>query len=280
MPELPEVHTTVQGLNILINYKITSIKFYSRKLRYKIPTNISKLLNFTTIIKVYRIGKYIIIDLKNHYSLIVHLGMSGRLRLYKESNYDKKKHDHLVLYTKKNILVFNDARRFGFIDLSLTKNIYSKKYIKILGVDALDERLTSSYLMLKTQKSIVPIKQLLLNQKIISGIGNIYASEILFEAKISPLVQGCNLNLLDIKNLIRSIKKILIKAIRSGGSSLKDYVSTDGTLGNFQKNFKVYSKQGRKIKGNEIIRIIQYGRSTFYCPKLQLFKKSSKNNYL
>lgn len=269
MPELPEVHTTVQGLNILVNEKITSINCFSRKLRYKIPSNIRKLLNLRLIIKTYRIGKYIIIDLENHNSIIFHLGMSGRLRLHSKRKYNREKHDHCILNTKKYILIYNDPRKFGFIDLALTKKIYKKKYISILGIDALDNKLNSQYLISKINKSIVPIKQILLDQRIISGIGNIYANEILFDAKISPLVKGYQLNLREISNLIKSIRKILLKAIKSGGSSLKDYVSTDGTLGNFQKNFKVYNKEGDKFKGYEIIRIIQYGRSTFYCPKLQ-----------
>ncbi len=273
MPELPEVHTTVQGLNILVNEKITSINCFSRRLRYKIPSNIKKLLNFRLIIKTYRIGKYIIIDLEEHNSIIFHLGMSGRLRLYSKKKYIREKHDHCILNTKQYILIYNDPRKFGFIDLVLTKKIYNKKYISILGIDALDNKLDVAYLISKINKSIVPIKQILLNQRIICGIGNIYASEILFDAKISPLIKGYQLNVIEIKNLIKSIRKILLKAIKYGGSSLKDYIATDGTLGNFQKNFKVYNKAGKKFRGNKIIKIIQYGRSTFYCPKLQKLNK-------
>ena len=280
MPELPEVHTTVQGLNILINERITSINCYSSKLRYKIPRNISKLINFTIITKTYRIGKYIIIDFQNHYSLIFHLGMSGRLRLFNKVKYNRKKHDHCILKTKKHFLVYNDARKFGFIDTALTKKIYFKKYINILGIDALDKNLNSKYLISKIKKSVVPIKQILLNQKIISGIGNIYASEILFDAKISPLAKGYQISEPDSKKLIKSVRKILLKAIKFGGTTLKDYISTDGTLGNFQKNFKVYNRAGKKIKNHEIIRIIQYGRSTFYCPKSQIIKNRTKNNRL
>ena len=273
MPELPEVHTTVQGLNILVNQEITSINCFSRKLRHKIPRNITKLLNFKLIIKTYRIGKYIIIDLEDHHSIIFHLGMSGRVRLYTKIKYNREKHDHCILNTKKYILIYNDPRKFGFIDLVLTEKIYKKKYISILGIDALDNKLNAEYLIPKINKSIVPIKQILLDQRIISGIGNIYASEILFDAKINPLIKGYQLNVLEINNLIKSIRKILVKAIKYGGSSLKDYISTDGTLGNFQKNFKVYNRAGKKFRGNKIIRIIQYGRSTFYCPKIQ---KSNK----
>ena len=121
MPELPEVQTTVQGLQILLNKKITNIRIYSIKLRYEIPKNIQKILKNSKIIKIYRIGKYIVVNSQNHYSLIFHLGMSGRLRILKPSTFVNKKHDHFILKTKKNILIFNDARRFGFIDLFRTK---------------------------------------------------------------------------------------------------------------------------------------------------------------
>ena len=147
--------------------------------------------------------------------------MSGRLRILKPSKFIKKKHDHFILMTKKYILIFNDTRRFGFIDLLKTKEVSKKDYISRLGMDALDSRLNEKYFQKKICKSVVPIKQILLNQKIISGIGNIYANEILYNAKISPFTKGCSLNTLEIKKIIKSIKKILRMAINSGGSTLK-----------------------------------------------------------
>ena len=138
-----------------------------------------------------------------------------------------------------------------------------------LGVDALSKNLKPEILYKKICKSEVPIKQILLNQKIISGIGNIYASEILFDARISPLMPGKSLKISLIMQLIKSIRKILVKAIKYGGSSIRDYRSIDGTLGNFQSNFKVYNKEGKNIKNDTVVKIVQYGRSTFYCPKLQ-----------
>jgi len=279
MPELPEVQTTVQGLQILSNKKINNIKIYSTKLRYKIPKYLSKQLKNIKIKKIYRIGKYIIINLENQYSLIFHLGMSGRLRVLKSFKFSKRKHDHFMLVTTKNVLIYNDIRKFGFIDLLKTKEVLNKDYIFKLGIDALDKKLNAQYLYDKINKSVVPIKQILLDQRIISGIGNIYASEILYDAKISPLIRGCSLNMSEIKKIIKSINKILIKAINLGGSTLKDYVSTDGTIGNFQNNFKVYNREGLKISGHHIKRIIQYGRSTFYCPEIQLFPKAEKLIY-
>ena len=273
MPELPEVHTTVQGLNILINERITSINCYSSKLRYKIPRNISKLLNFTIITKTYRIGKYIIIDFQNHYSLIFHLGMSGRLRLFNKVKYNRKKHDHCILKTKKHFLVYNDARKFGFIDTALTKKIYFKKYINILGIDALDKNLNSKYLISKIKKSVVPIKQILLNQKIISGIGNIYASEILHYSKIYPFKKGKNLKEFEIKKIIYFSKLVLKKAIKNGGSSIKDFKNIKGTSGNFQNEFKVYLRENmncsKKDCYGKIMKKIISKRSTFFCNSCQ-----------
>ena len=196
--------------------------------------------------------------------------MSGRLRLINTIKFQRKKHDHFILRTNKDhYVVFNDSRRFGFLDYGETDIILKKKYILNLGPEALGNQLTDKYLFTKISKSLVPIKQILLDQRIIAGIGNIYASEILFNAKISPLEKGKNLSYMERQQLIISIRKILKKAINAGGSTLRDYVSVDGTIGNFQTNFKVYDKAGQKILGNTIKKIFQYGRSTYYCPELQ-----------
>ena len=241
MPELPEVETTVKGLSVILNQKISNVKIHTSKLRFKIPNNIINILRNSKISNLRRIAKFIIIDLDKDYSLIIHLGMSGRLKTA-SLNYKRIKHDHFVLYFfSKKILIYNDPRKFGFIDIVKTKNLQQKKYIKSLGVDALSPNLTPKMIFEKISKSVVPIKQILLNQKLIAGIGNIYASEILFDSKISPLTLGKNLEISLIMKLIKSIRKILKKAIKYGGSSIRDYRSTDGTLGNFQSNFKVFN---------------------------------------
>jgi len=276
MPELPEVQTTLEGLKLLINKKITKIEIYSTKLRIKVPKNLVNTLKNNKILRTYRIGKYIIINIDLDHSIIFHLGMSGRLRIITDDKYIRNKHDHIILTVGIKKLIFNDVRKFGFIDLVKTKNIYKIKYIAILGIDALDKNLNKTYLHNKIKNSEIEIKQILLNQKILSGIGNIYASEILYDAKISPLSKGYTLTTFEVDKIILSTRKILKKAIKSGGSSLKDYISTDGTLGNFQKKFKVYNKAGKFVSGYEIKRIIQYGRSTFYCPDVQLTKKPYK----
>jgi formamidopyrimidine-DNA glycosylase len=166
-------------------------------------------------------------------------------------------------------LIFNDPRRFGFVDIVNTEKISNISYIKKLGIDALDNTLSEDYLFNKSKSSQVFIKQLLLNQYIVAGIGNIYACEILYDAKISPLRKGCSLKRSHIGTILKSVRKILRKAIKYGGSSISDYVSPDGTLGNFQKNFKVYGREGYKIKGCEIKKVVLHGRSTFFCPDIQ-----------
>ena len=271
MPELPEIQTTIIGLQSLANKEITDIKLYSRKLRYLIPKNIIKILKNTKILKIHRIGKYIICELDNNYSLIFHFGMSGRFQISKIDNYLPIKHDHILIFFSSNkVLSYNDPRKFGFVDLIASKEVYKKTYISKLGLDPFDKKLTNNYLFEKIRFSSVPIKQILLDQRIIAGIGNIYASEILYDAKISPFIQGSCLDIVSLKRLIKSIRKILIKAIESGGTSIRNYISTDGTLGNFQNKFKVYGKENKNILGCKIKRVVQYGRSTFYCPEIQI----------
>jgi len=273
MPELPEVETTIRGLKPLMNCKIINIKIHTSKLRLFIPKNLYKINNEKKIKEIKRQGKYILLNLEDGYTIVIHLGMSGRLRLLNCNRFHKKKHDHFILRTKQDhCLVFNDARKFGLIDYGKTKTIYKRKYLSNLGKDALSSSLTYRYLASKVSRTVVPIKQLLLDQKIIAGIGNIYASEILFDAKISPFCKGKDLSLEECRYIVISIRKILKKAIVAGGSTFKDYAATDGKIGKFQNNFKVYNKSGQKILGKPIKKIIQYGRSTFYCPYFQIKK--------
>ena len=270
MPELPEVETTIRGLQLIVNSTIHTIEIHTPKLRFFIPKKITRIKKGISIKNVSRRGKYIFIYLNNNNIIVIHLGMSGRLRLINKNKFKKQKHDHFIIRTNHDhCIIFNDSRRFGFVDYASKKNIFEKKYILNLGKDALSTSLTGEYIFLKISKSMVPIKQILLNQSIIAGIGNIYASEILFNARISPLKKGKDLSLKESNQLVNSIRKILKNAIKAGGSTLRDYISTDGIVGNYQNNFRVYSKDGQKILGKTIKKIIQYGRSTYYCPKIQ-----------
>ena len=273
MPELPEVQTTVNGLQLIIKKHIVNIKVNTTKLRYLVPKNIIKAVNKRKILKIYRIAKYINFDLSGDITLVFHLGMSGRIRLLSMDVYKMIKHDHILIkLDNESVLVFNDSRKFGFIDFSKTSELKNKKYFLKLGLDPFEKKLNKKYLLSKFKDSKRSIKQLLLDQSIIAGIGNIYACEILYDAKISPFIPGNQFKGHVIEVLIQSMKKILKKAILSGGTTLRDYVSTDGTLGNFQTKFKVYNKEGEKISCFKIKRIKQYGRSTFFCPGLQKSK--------
>ena len=269
MPELPEVETTVKGLNILIGLKVYKVKIHTKKLRYIIPKSIIKIQKNSKITNIQRIAKYILIHFSSNLSIVIHLGMSGRLKIDNESK-KRNKHDHFMIYFRHSKkLVLNDQRKFGFIDFDHTKKIYSRKYFSVLGLDALSKKLNTNYIYKKINNSEVQIKQILLNQHIVSGIGNIYANEILFDSKISPFTKGKNLKIYQLRRLIKSIRKILLKAIKYGGSTIRDYVSSDGKLGNFQSSFLVYNKEGKKISKFTIKKVIQYGRSTYYCPELQ-----------
>jgi len=269
MPELPEVEIVKQSLYKNIKFKkIKKIIVKNRNLRFKLPSNFKNILKYRKIINLRRIAKYIIVDFDNSRSIIIHLGMSGRLKIIK-INALIKKHDHLVFKFNNIKLIYNDPRRFGFVDIVGSDKINNVGYIKKLGIDALDKNLSEEYLYEKFHKSDVLIKQLLLNQYIVAGIGNIYACEILYDAKISPLRKGSSLKKYQIGTIVKSIRKILNKAIKYGGSSINDYVSPDGTLGNFQNKFNVYGQEGLKIKGYKIKKVVLYGRSTFFCPEIQ-----------
>ena len=272
MPELPEVQTTVNGLQLIIKYHITGIKINTTKLRYLIPKNITKIAKNRKIFKIYRIAKYIVFELGGNISLIFHLGMSGQMKLMMLNEYKSVKHDHiLIILNNKNILIFNDPRKFGFMDFAITSRLKSKKYFFKLGLDPFVNELNKNYLLKRFKNSKSSIKQLLLNQKIINGIGNIYACEILYDAKISPFIPGNRLNGKLIDRLIKSMRKILKKAIFYGGTTLRDYIATDGKLGNFQSEFKVYNQDGKILK-YKIKRVKQCGRSTYFCPGLQRSK--------
>ena len=166
-------------------------------------------------------------------------------------------------------MVFNDVRRFGAIDLIRTDKLENHKWLSKLGPEPLSNNFSSPTLKDKIQLKKCSIKVAILDQNIVAGIGNIYACEILYDAKISPLRKGNSLKKYHIGTILKSSRRILRKAIKYGGSSINDYISPDGTLGNFQKNFKVYGRAGYKIKGNEIKKVVLHGRSTFFCPNVQ-----------
>ena len=275
MPELPEVETVKNGIAAFIGYaKIIKVKINNHKFRETIPEGIEAILEGATIIGYRRIGKYIIIELDNNQSVIWHLGMSGRIKTFKKLPDNIEKHDHIIIETEQGCLIYNDPRRFGLFTYAETAHLDNVKCLSGMGIDPFDKKLDSEYPYTKLKHKKIPIKVALLDQKIINGIGNIYASEILYASKITPLRSADNISLDECRKIIKNTREVLQKAIDNGGSTLRDYHKPDGSTGNFQNLHCVYDRTGQRCpdcncgKGS-ITKIIQAGRSTFYCPFLQ-----------
>ena len=266
MPELPEVETTRRGISkYVVGKRITNILIRERRLRWLIPKNLNEILKNTCVIKLTRRAKYLLFY-TNKGCLIVHLGMSGSLRVVK-NNQEHIKHDHVdFIFESEYILRFHDPRKFGSI-LWTDKDPTSHKLIAHLGPEPLSEEFNDDYLYAKSKKHSLSIKSFIMNNKVVVGIGNIYANEALFLAGINPKCKVSRISKKRYKILIASIKKILTKAITKGGTTLRDYVSGDGLPGYFANELKVYNRSGElcsKCK-KKIKTIKQNQRSTFYC---------------
>ena len=280
MPELPEVETVTSGLNYTIKNLIVKKVLVNRyDLRIKVSNKITSVLNNIKVIEVKRRAKYGIIHFENKYSVIFHLGMSGRIVIDRNTLTPIDKHDHIVIeLLKKNNKKFNlrfsfrDPRRFGFFNIYKTDGDGYKNLFKSLGPEPLADNFSIEKFFLKIKKSHSNIKSILLNQNIISGLGNIYVCEALFLARISPKTLGYNLSLKQIKNLHTNIKGVLFKAIKEGGTSIQDHKNISGEIGYFQNYLSVYNREKEKCYNNceeLIVRIKQNGRSTYYCSKCQ-----------
>ena len=286
MPELPEVEVTRRTLLKFIENKvIENIKINNRNLRFKIPTNFKKIVIGQKIIKVLRRSKYILIYLKNDYVMIAHLGMSGKFLI--KNNYSKNflktsyyfnefslKHNHIEFFFSNNLkVIYNDPRRFGFFLLDKVSKLDLNKFLNKLGPEPLSNDLKKDYLISKTKATQRSIKTLLMDQHFISGIGNIYANEILFSAKIKPNKIASKLTLVDIDRLYSSIGKVLKRALKLGGSSIKDFKSSVGLKGRFQNEFKVYDRRDLKCLRSGcsglIARVVSQGRASFFCNQCQ-----------
>lgn len=272
MPELPEVETVRRTLHeCVVGLKTEQISFsYLVRLEHTTKPKLTQALEFAAITDIKRRGKYLIFHLSNQYCFIVHLGMTGKLLFHVEQT-ERLKHDHLVLsFNNASMLVFNDARRFGKISLVHSKEIAIHPYFANLGFEyddpALDTNLSD---ILRKKKTC--IKSVLLDQSVITGIGNIYDCEILFDARISPSKPGNCLTTLEIRKLIKSIRKILNMAINLGGSSIKDYIDGTGHKGKMQEYLKVYDRENQKCYRckSTIQRTQTQGRSTWFCGKCQ-----------
>jgi formamidopyrimidine-DNA glycosylase len=270
MPELPEVETTVRGLRpVLEGHRLTRVEPRRGDLRRAIPPDLRQRLTGATVTGLGRRAKYGLIDTDRGDTLIFHLGMSGRWRVDPE---EIGKHDHLVIETDEGrSLSLCDPRRFGSLDLVPTADLASFAAFAALGPEPLGEELTPAFLADRLAGRIAPIKLLLLDQRIVAGLGNIYVCEALNMARINPRKPGGAVARAALGRLVEAIHAVLESAIEAGGSTLRDYARPDGQLGYFSKQFRVYGREGEKCPydGGIIQRQIDGGRSTFWCPKCQ-----------
>lgn len=274
MPELPEVETVCQGLKqVLVGQQIQEVVLQRETLRYPFPCQMPERLQGATILAIRRRAKYILIDLSSRETWLIHLGMSGKFhQLDAVSPYGK--HDHLILkLTCGLMMAYNDPRRFGYMALLPTDQIDQSLYCKNLGKEPLDPRLTAALVHPLFAALKRPIKAALLEQQHLVGLGNIYVCESLWAAGISPLRESRSLTSQEWARLFPQIQTVLRRAIAAGGSTLKDYKQINGDRGYFQHSFSVYDCTGEACqKANchgTISRIVQSGRSTFYCPMCQ-----------
>ena len=288
MPELPEVEVVKKSLEREINnLTIKEIKVFDGNLRYKVKKQeINKLIGLK-ILKIKRRAKYLLIFFEKSLVMIIHLGMTGKFFIIKKNNIKKKtsfyyeigkndliKHNRII-FTFKNYLklIYHDVRKFGFIKFELEHKINENKHLKLLGPEPLSTFFNFDYFKKHTAGKQRLIKDLLMDQKFVSGLGNIYVNEILYLSKIKPVRKINNLQDVEIKKIIKYVRKVLKKAIFYGGSSIKDFSHDTGNKGNFQQHFNVYGKKGDKCSNSDcnglIKKIVLSNRSSFFCSKCQ-----------
>ncbi len=274
MPELPEVETVMRGLRgPLEGRRIVEAEVRVPALRWPLPEGLGERLTGRRVTGLTRRAKYILMALEGEETLIAHLGMSGRMIILpRGSNRPPEKHDHVVLRTEEGMeLRFNDARRFGMMDLTPSKDLAQHRLLASLGPEPLAAIFDGPYLARALAGKMTPIKAALLDQRIVAGIGNIYACEALFFAGLSPQRLARNVQGKRAEALASAVKDVLTRAIEAGGSSLRDYVQSDGELGYFQHQWAVYGREEEPCPAceNSVRRMVQSGRSSFYCPSCQ-----------
>ena len=286
MPELPEVEVVKQSLEkYILNKNLLKIIVKNKNLRFPVPQDISRKLCNLKIIKLKRKSKYVIIKFKNNWYLVIHLGMSGTLHLIKDSNKFQntnlsfyksknlpKKHNHIFFKLRNYSVIFNDPRRFGFIKLFYNEKQLNN-YFEKFGPDPFEKEFNFKYVKEYLKNKKKNIKNFLLDQKFVSGIGNIYASEILNFSKINPLKPSKKLNKKEMNKIIFYSKKILQRAIKRGGTTISNFHSIKGNQGSYQNEFRAYNRNNQKCK-NElckglIIKINISNRSTYLCYNCQ-----------
>jgi formamidopyrimidine-DNA glycosylase len=267
MPELPEVETTVRGLErVLKGRRLRRVEPRRADLRRAFPHDLGQRLTGASVTGLGRRAKYGLVGTDRGDTLVFHLGMSGHWRI---DPVNIGSHDHLVMETDEGrVLALNDARRFGSLDLVRTDELDDWPAFRALGPEPFD--LDARWFRERFAGRAAPVKALLLDQRIVAGLGNIYVCEALHQAGISPKRSAGSLSLKRLEKLAEAIPRVLREAILAGGSTLRDFASPDGTLGYFSKQFAVYDREGEPCScGGSVRRIVQGGRSTFYCPKCQ-----------
>ena len=283
MPELPEVETVRRGLlPVMEGQRIIAAQVNRPDLRWPLPDRMADRLTGALVTALRRRSKYILADLDTGETLLIHLGMSGRMLIsgqmlgnFHHDHPAPQKHDHVVLDMANGARVtFNDARRFGAMDLMATVNGDQHPLLAKLGPEPLGNAFDDRYLAQRLAGKMTPIKSALLDQTIIAGLGNIYVCETLYRARISPLRLAASLTAQETTALVPIIRDVLTETITAGGSSLRDYRQTDGELGYFQHRFAVYDREGDPCPrcATAILRTVQSGRSSFHCPVCQPHK--------
>jgi formamidopyrimidine-DNA glycosylase len=289
MPELPEVETVRQGLiRCMVGHRLAKVEQRRADLRFPLPRDFARRLTGRMVDGIDRRAKYLLLRLDDGMVLMIHLGMSGRIVVAKggegktagkfhhetgrSDSGGRNAHDHVVFTTDHGFVVtFNDPRRFGMMDLVSNNALHDHKLLKNLGPEPLDDAFDAKALAARLKGKRTPIKAAILDQRLVVGVGNIYACEALFRAGISPRRLAGTIQGERAERLARAIKDVLRAAIKAGGSSLRDYVQADGELGYFQHHFRVYDREGQPCPAckQKIKRLVQGGRSTFYCAKCQ-----------
>ena len=271
MPELPEVETTVRGLEkVLDGRMIRSVELRRADLRRAFPDDLGQRLTGATVTGLSRRAKYGLIATDRGDTMIFHLGMSGRWRI---DPVELGAHDHLLIETEEGrVLALNDPRRFGSVDLVASAGVSDWPAFKALGPEPLGGAIDGQWLKARLAGRQAAIKLMLLDQRIVAGLGNIYVCEALFRARINPRKAAGKVSRAKLDALARAIPAVLEEAIAAGGSSLRDFAAPDGELGYFSKQFDVYGREAEPCRGGcsgVVKRIVQGGRSTFYCVACQ-----------
>ncbi|NNC73235.1 MAG: bifunctional DNA-formamidopyrimidine glycosylase/DNA-(apurinic or apyrimidinic site) lyase [Sphingomonadaceae bacterium] len=269
MPELPEVETTVRGLEpILLGRRLIQVEARRPDLRRPIPVDLRQRMTGATVLRLDRRAKYGLIETDRGDTLVFHLGMSGRWRIDPDPI---EPHDHLLIVTDAGRRVaLNDPRRFGSLDLVRSDAHESFAPFAALGPEPIGGGFSALYLRTALAGRRAPIKALLLDQRVVAGLGNIYVCEALHMAKIAPRTMGCRIGTVRLERLVAAIKAVLGAAIAAGGSTLRDYARPDGELGYFANQWRAYGREGEPCScGAPIRRRVDSGRSTFYCSRCQ-----------